>query len=76
MKKKYTIGTWDSNKGAFTPQRGVGQCVNVSWQQMLRVLRRLKAIGYEVTKSGGCSVHVVNTTGLSRDEACRKVRND
>jgi hypothetical protein len=43
----YSIGTWDTDLQAYTPQAGLTvPCLNVSWQIMLEVLRQLRKMGY------------------------------
>ena len=43
----YSIATWDADEQAYTPQARLGlPSQNVPWSMMLRVLRRLKEMGY------------------------------
>jgi hypothetical protein len=43
----YSIGTWDTEQQAYTPQAGLTvPCVNVPWRTLLEVLRQLKSMGY------------------------------
>ena len=50
MKKKkplYSIGTWDTDLQAYTPQAGLTvPCLNVPWRILLEVLRQLRRMGY------------------------------
>lgn len=46
MEAKYSVGTWDSDKQAYTPQQGAGQSVNITWKSLLAVMRRLRDLGY------------------------------
>lgn len=50
-KPLYSVGTWDTNKQAYTPQRG-GRCINISLRQLRAVLKRLRAIGYTAHRFG------------------------
>lgn len=43
----YSIGTWDTDMQAYTPQIGVTvPCINVPLATMLEVLRQLRRLGY------------------------------
>ncbi len=43
----YSIGTWDMESQAFTPQVGLTvPSQNVPWTGLLAVLRQLRAMGY------------------------------
>ena len=43
----YTIGTWDMDEQAYTPQVGLTvPCINVPWRTLLQVLRELRQLGY------------------------------
>lgn len=43
----YSVGTWCTERQAYTPQRGLGvPCMNVGLAGMREVLRRLKRMGY------------------------------
>ena len=43
----YSIRTWDYEKQAFTPQKGLSApSINVSWRGLLAAVRELKALGY------------------------------
>ena len=42
----YSIGTWDTDVQAYTPQVGTEPCVNVPWRRLLQVLRLLRRMGY------------------------------
>lgn len=43
----YSIGTWDTEEQAYTPQIGLTvPCINVPWRTLLQVLRELKRMGY------------------------------
>lgn len=40
---RYSIGTWDSEQQAYTPQTDdLNRWINVDWQGLLRALRELK----------------------------------
>lgn len=78
-KRRYSVGTWDPNLGAFTPQKGL-RCINLSIWQLRRVLRALRNGGYSahrvrtVSALGGYDHHsdsyvlVERTDGMSRAE--------
>lgn len=43
----YSVGTWDTNAQAFTPQTGLTvPCVNVPWRTLLECMRQLRRMGY------------------------------
>jgi hypothetical protein len=43
----YSVGTWDMDAQAYTPQDGLTvPCVNVPWRVLLQVLRELRSMGY------------------------------
>lgn len=43
----YSVGTWDVDAQAYTPQVGLTvPCVNVPWRILLQVLRELRRMGY------------------------------
>lgn len=43
----FSIGTWDGDAQAYTPQVGLTvPCVNVPWRTLLCVLRELRSMGY------------------------------
>jgi hypothetical protein len=43
----YSVGTWDTEKQAYTPQAGLtNPCINVSLSGMLCCLRELRRMGY------------------------------
>lgn len=56
-KPTYEVLTWDSDKGKFTPQRGVRRGPWGKWG-LRRALRALRDIGYDVHRSGAPSVLV------------------
>lgn len=47
----YSIGTWDTDAQAFTPQIDTEPCINVPWQRMLQVLRLLRDMGYSAYRT-------------------------
>lgn len=45
--KLYSVGTWDGEKQAYTPQEGLSvPSQNVPWTGLLAVLRELRKMGY------------------------------
>lgn len=43
----YSVGTWDADAQAYTPQDGLTvPCLNVPWGGLLRVLRQLRRLSY------------------------------
>jgi hypothetical protein len=43
----YSIGTWDEDLQAYTPQEGLAMpSINVSWLGLLNALRRLRKTSY------------------------------
>ncbi len=44
---RYSVGTWDTVRQAYTPQRGLSvPSFNMTWKQLLVALRELKSMGY------------------------------
>jgi hypothetical protein len=50
-KAVYSVGTWDPEAQAYTPQIGVGPSINVDWRGLLRVMRNLRAAGYSAHRT-------------------------
>lgn len=47
MTPLYSIGTWDTDEQAYTPQAGLSfPSQNVPWRTLLNVVRELKSMGY------------------------------
>ena len=45
----YSIGTWDSKKQAFTPQRGLSvPSFNITRGQLRQAMKELRQLGYSV----------------------------
>lgn len=74
---RYSIGTWDTDAQAYTPQLGAGPSINVTWKGLLRAMRKLRRLGYSAHRyrdSDGTHEHndwsvlVERTDGMSRDE--------
>lgn len=43
----YSVGTWDTDLQAYTPQVGLSvPSINITWRQLLRAVRELKRMGY------------------------------
>lgn len=43
----YSVGTWDTEQQAYTPQAGLTvPSQNVPWRTLLEVVRQLKRMGY------------------------------
>lgn len=39
----YSVGTWDTDQQAYTPQAGLTvPCVNVGWRTLLEAMRQLR----------------------------------
>jgi len=46
-KALYSVGTWDTEAQAYTPQEGLTvPSQNVNWRGLLAVVRQLKNMGY------------------------------
>lgn len=58
---KYYVTTWDSENREFTPQCGV-RTGPYSKFGLKKPLRKLRAMGYDISRQGGTSVLVVNHT--------------
>lgn len=77
----YSVGTWDTELQAYTPQVGLSvPSINITWRQLLQAMRELRQMGYsahrrrEVLSTGlnhddnDWSVLVERTDGMSEDE--------
>jgi hypothetical protein len=43
----YSVGTWDTDKQSYTPQRGLTvPSFNLTWNQLVVAVRELKQLGY------------------------------
>ena len=61
MAALYSIGTWDTDLQAYTPQEGLTvPCINVPWRTLLEVVRQLRGMGY--------TCHRVRDTDGSHDD--------
>lgn len=79
---RYSVGTYDYNTGAYTPQRGAGMSINISLWQLKRVLKRLRTMGYGAWRVGNTNdgnsrdsdpdVLVARTDGLTRKEILKQ----
>lgn len=52
MGPRYSIGTYDYDLSAYTPQIGAGRSINVSLKQLRRVLKKLRTMGYSAHRVG------------------------
>ena len=44
----YSVGTWDIDKQAYTPQRGLTvPAFNMTWRQLVIAVRELRKMGFE-----------------------------
>jgi hypothetical protein len=48
----YSIGTWDMDLQAFTPQSGLKNCMNISRDVLKTRMRALRCMGYSVHRRG------------------------
>ncbi len=76
----YSVGTWDSDLQAYTPQEGAGPSVNVPWTRLLSVMRQLRGMGYSAHRrrdpngehdDNDWSVLVERTDGMTEAEVLR-----
>lgn len=82
MRAKYSVGTYDYERTAYTPQRGAGRSINISLRQLRRVLKRLRRMGYgawrvgntrdESTRDSDPDVLVERTDGMTKDEILKR----
>lgn len=50
----YSIGTWDTDRQAYTPQEGLTvPCINVPLATMRQVVRELRSMGYSCHRVRG-----------------------
>lgn len=78
MNALYSIGTWDTDAQAFTPQAGLSvPCINIPLPTLRQVMRELRRMGYSAHRrrdvDGGHEdndswVLVERTEGLSEAE--------
>jgi hypothetical protein len=74
----YSVGTWDTEKQAYTPQDGLTvPCINVGWKTLLEIVRQLKNMGYSCHRlrdpNGGhddndWTVLIERTDGMTESE--------
>lgn len=76
----YSVGTWDGDEQAYTPQlyRGVEiPSINLTIHELRRTMKELREMGYSVHRFGNTrdsdrendtSVLIEKTTGMSRGE--------
>ncbi len=55
MKSRYYVETWDSDKQAFTPQKGVRRGPYSLWG-LRKAIRKLRGMGYPVNYSNYLAV--------------------
>lgn len=46
QKPLYSVGTWDMDLQAYTPQAGAGRCINITKARLRVVLKWLRNHGY------------------------------
>jgi hypothetical protein len=78
----YSIGTWDTDTQAYTPQVGLTvPCLNVPWTTLLEVLRQLRQMGYSADRrrdangehnDNDSSVLVERTDGMTESEIAER----
>ncbi len=71
MKRRYYVTTWDSNKEAFTPQRGVRKGP-YSLFGLRKALRALRTMGYSAHRHDP-SVYVESPEAWQ--EMCERIEN-
>ena len=81
-KPLYSVGTYDWERSAYTPQIGVGRSINVSLRQVRRVLKRLRKMGYtahrvgntrnDSTRDSDPDVLVERTDGMDKAEILKR----
>jgi hypothetical protein len=48
----YSIGTWDTDAQAYTPQIGVDKSFNLTVSELRQAMKRLKYLGYSCHRRG------------------------
>jgi hypothetical protein len=52
MRCLYSVGTWDTEKQAYSPQAGMKTCINIT-RDVLRIrIRALRCMGYTCHRRG------------------------
>lgn len=46
MEARYSVGTWDSDMQAYTPQSGVEKSFNITIRELRSAIKRLRELGY------------------------------
>jgi hypothetical protein len=45
--RRYSVGTWDTDRNAYTPQRGLSvPCLNITIHQLRTALKQIRQCGY------------------------------
>lgn len=79
-KPKYSVGTWDADKQAYTPQAGIRRSINISLRELRRVLKQLRRMGFSAHRCGNkedghdsdWTVLVERTDGEKRDAILKR----
>ena len=50
--ERYSIGTWDTDDQAYTPQVNGGRWLNLTLWELRRAIRRLRQLGYKADRRG------------------------
>lgn len=79
---RYSVGTWDMEEEAYTPQAGLSvPCINVTLPTLRQVIRELRSGGYSAHYVRGADgehdandpkVLVERTDGMTDEEVLRK----
>jgi len=48
----YSVGTWDTDKQAYTPQVGVEKSFNLTLRELRHAIGRLRKLGYSAHRRG------------------------
>ncbi len=74
---RYSIGTWDTEAQAYTPQAGAGDWHGLTLGELRQAIRRVRACGYSAHRRGNVnnghddndwSVLIERTDGMSEEE--------
>jgi len=77
MTPLYSVGTWDMDVQAYTPQEGIARSLNITRSELHVVMRQLRNMGYSVHRhrssdgghdSNDTSVLIERTDGMPETE--------
>lgn len=65
LEHRYSVGTWDTDTQAYTPQHGLGKSLNITWRELVKAIRGLRRMGYTAHRiRGSAGGDCDNDTGV------------